>query len=307
MGPVYRLLCTLHCNQNDFWRRQDDSIMSPHSIDRIRSAIKASLPNARIVLVGSYFYHEQSATSDYDLLVLSNFPVSSSKKQEIVARLTHDGINYDLHFIPKLFILLKWKIVAGKDLDSGKDIQLQLNKKTRSTIFASRIKMAYFYYLTKDYHLSIIALLRVRILPYAETDIDIFSFAGNLRLLEQIRGNLSNEEYLLYKTALINRTNTQKDTIDTSLLLTLINEMFLHSKDSLFQLPHNLQYYAYSIKRGSLSLLTNYNKAITSALHHYTNGNLEEANKQLSKLTKVTSLDEQLKEFAQLSVLELKN
>jgi len=281
--------------------------MSPHPIDRIRSTIKASLPNARIVLVGSYFYNEQSATSDYDLLVLSNFPVSSSKKQEIVARLAHDAIKYDIHFIPKLFILLKWKIVAGKDLDSGKDIRLQLNKKTRSTIFASRFKMAYFYYLTKDYHLSIIALLRAKILPYAETDIDIFSFAGNMCLLEQLRSNISDEEYLLYKTAVLNRANTQKDAIDTSLLLTLINDMFLQSKDNLFQLPHNLQYYTYSIKRGSLSLLVNYNKAITSALHHYTNGNLEESNRHLSKLTKVTSLDEQLKEYSQLSVLELKN
>jgi predicted nucleotidyltransferase len=281
--------------------------MNPQPIDRIRSAIKASLPNARIVLVGSYFYNEQSATSDYDLLVLTIFPVKKSKKQEIVARLANDEIKYDIHFIPRLFILLKWKIVAGKDLDSGKDIRLRVTKRVCSTVFASRIKMAYYYYLTKEYHLSVIALLRARILPYAVTDIDIFSFAGNMHLLEQIRSNLNDEEYLLYKTALTNGTESREDTIDTRLLLTLINETFLHKKYSLFQVPHNLQYYAYSIRRGSLSLLVNYNQAITSALYHYMNGDLEKSTKQLSKLTKVTSLNDQLKEYSQLSVLEMKN
>ncbi len=281
--------------------------MSHHPIDRIRSAIKASLPGARTILVGSYFYNEQTATSDYDLLVLSNFPVRKSTKQEIIKRLVHDEIKYDIHFIPKIFIFLKWKYVAGKDLDSGKDIRLQLTRKIRLAVLASRIKMAFYYYLTKEYGKSAIALFRARILPHAETDIDIFSLAGNLRLLEELRSKISDEEYLLYKNALINRTDAQGEGTDTRLLLKLINEVFLHSQDNLFQVPHNLQYYVYSIRRGSLKVLVNYNKAITCALYHYTNNNPEASARQMSKLTKVTHLAEQLKEYSNLSILEEKN
>ncbi len=281
--------------------------MSHHSIDRIRSAIKASLPSARIVLVGSYYYNEQTADSDYDLLVLSNFPVKRSKKQAIVARLERAGIKYDLHFIPKLFIFLKWKYVAGKDLDSGKDIRLELTRRVRSAVLASRIKMAYYYYLGEEYNKSIIALLKVRIMPNAVTDIDIFSFTGNLRLLEQLRSEFSEEEYLLYKEALVKRADVQGKATDTEQLLGMINEMFLRSKGDLFQLQHNLQYYAYSIRRGSFKVLVNYNKAITSALYHYMNDNPEESTRQLSKLTKVTHLEDQLKEYSCLSMFEMKN
>jgi len=287
--------------------KKKDSTMSHYPIDRIRSAIKASLPSARIILAGSYFYNEQTETSDYDLLVLSNFPVRKHKKQAIIERLAHEKIKYDIHFIPKLFIFLKWKQIAGKDLDSEKDIRLRLTRKVCSAVLASRIKMAYYYYLTKDYGKSIISLFRARMLPYAETDIDIFSFAGNLRLLEQFRSKLTDEEYLLYKKALINRTDARGEVTDTRLLLALINETFLLSRNNLFQVQHNLQYYVYSIRRGSLKVLVNYNKAITCALHHYTNDNLKESARQLSKLTDVTHLYEQLKEYSHLSVLEIKN
>ena len=94
---------------------------------------------------------------------------------------------------------------------------------------------------------------------------------------------------------------------DKRQLLALINEIFLRSRDKLFQLQHNLHYYVYSIRRGSFKVLVNYNQAITCALYHYTNDNLEESARQLSKLTKVTHLGEQLKEYSDLSVLEMKN
>ena len=293
--------------KTDIRGKRKDCTMSHNSIDRIRSAIKASLPNARIILVGSYYYNEQIATSDYDLLVLSNFPVRRSKKQEIVTRLARDKIKYDIHFMPKLFIFLRWKYIAGKDLDSGENIQLRLTGKVRSAVFASRIKMAYYYYLTKEYNNSIIALLRAKIIPDAVTDIDIFSFAGNLQLLERCRSKLSDEEYSLYKKALLNRADARGEVTDTRLLLALINEVFQHSPDNLFQVQHNLQYCVYSIRRGSLRVLVNYNGAITCALHHYMNDNPEESTRQLSKLTKVTDLDAQLKEYSCLSVLEIKN
>jgi len=284
-----------------------DSTMNSHSLDHIRSAIKASLPRARIILIGSYFYNEQTADSDYDLLVLSNFPVRRSKKQEIIKRLAQDEIKYDIHFIPKLFILLGWKFVAGKDLDSGKNFRSKLTRNARLAILASRIKMAFYYYLIKEYDKSTIALFRARMLPHAETDCDLFSFAGKSHLLERLRSEISDEEYLLYKKALNHRTDNQETVTDTRLLLTLINEIFLQSKNNLFQVPHNLQYYVYSIRRGSLKVLVNYNKAIISALYHYMNDNPEESARQLSKLTKVTHLVEQLKEYSSLSLLEVKN
>ncbi len=281
--------------------------MSHHQIDRIRAAIKASLPRARIVLIGSRFYNEQISTSDYDLLVLSNLPVKKSRKQEIVGRLAAEKIKYDIHFIPKLFIFLGWKYVAGKDLDSGHVIRLRLNRKIRSAIFASRIKMAYYYYATEEYNNSAIALLRVRLLPEADTDIDIFSFGGNFRMLEKLRDTFSDEEYGLYKQALTNRTDDKEGLIDTKLLLSLMNNLYRDSPDNLFQLQHNLQYYVYSIKRGSLKVTVNYNGAITCALSHYTNGNPKESTRQLSKLTTVTDLDAQIREYACLSILEMKN
>ena len=83
--------------------------------------------------------------------------------------------------------------------------------------------------------------------------------------------------------------------------------MFLSVKDNLFQLQHNLQYYIYSIKRGSPKILVNYNKDVTCALYHFANDNPEESALQLSKLTKVTHLEEQLKEYSQFAVLEMKN
>ena len=281
--------------------------MNHHPINRIRSAIKASLPGARIILAGSYFYNEQTENSDYDLLVLSNLPVRKSKKQAIITRLARDKIKYDIHFVPKVFILLGWKNIAGKDLDTGKDIRLRLTRRVCSAVLASRIKMAFYYYLKKEYGRSTIALFRARILPCAQTDIDIFSFAGNLRLLERFRSNFTDEEYLLYRNALANRTDTRGKDTDTRQLLALINDVFLHASGSLFQIQHNLQYYAYSLKRGSLNIPVNYNKTITCALYQYTNGNPEESARELSKLTKVTRLDEQLKEYSCLSVLEIKS
>ena len=150
-------------------------------------------------------------------------------------------------------------------------------------------------------------MLRVRLLPYAETDLDVFSFSGNQRLLEQLRGRFADDEYLLYKTALNNRNDAREEAIDSRVLLDNINKVFHQWKDDLVWLPHNLQYYAYAIKHGSLNLLVNYNKAITCALCHFVNGRLEESAKQLSKLTEVTELEEQLREYALLSVLKIEN
>jgi len=281
--------------------------MNHHPINRIRSAIKTSLPGARIILAGSYYYNEQSENSDYDLLVLSGFPVRRSKKQAIITKLEEDKIKYDIHFIPKVFVFLGWKNIAGKDLDTGKNIRLRLTRRVCSAVLASRIKMAFYYYLTKEYGRSTIALFRVRILPCAQTDIDIFSFAGSLRLLERFRSNFTSEEYSLYRKALTNRADTRGKTTDARQLLALINDVFLHASGNLFQIQHNLQYYVYSMRKGSFKILVNYNKTITCALYHYANGNPEESARELSKLTKVTRLDKQLKEYSCLSLLEIKS
>jgi hypothetical protein len=167
--------------------------------------------------------------------------------------------------------------------------------------------MAYYYYLTQQYNKAVIELLRVRLLPYAESDVDLFSYAGKQQLLERLRRQFDEDEYQLYKSALSNRSNTGGQKIDTRLLIEKINQVFQGFKDDLFQLQNNLQYYAYSLKRGSLNPLVNYNKAITAALFHFANGELDESARQLSKLTKVTQLDEQLKEYALLSVLTIEN
>jgi predicted nucleotidyltransferase len=277
------------------------------AIDQLKSAIKAILPRSQIVLVGSFYYNEQTSSSDYDLLVLSTFPVRKSKQQAIVTRMADAKIEYDIHFIPKLFVCLNWKLVAGRDLDTGRDIRLRMTTRVRSTIRSTRIRMAYYYYLTQQYNKAVIELLRVRLLPYAESDVDLFSYAGKQQLLERLRRQFDEDEYQLYKSALNNRSNTGGQKIDTRLLIEKINQVFQGFKDDLFQLQHNLQYYAYSLKRGSLNPLVNYNKAITAALFHFANGELDESARQLSKLTKVTQLDEQLKEYALLSVLTIEN
>ncbi|MDH3716430.1 MAG: hypothetical protein OET44_21585, partial [Gammaproteobacteria bacterium] len=207
----------------------------------------------------------------------------------------------------ELFVALGWKNIAGKDLDTGEDIRLRLTRKIRAEVLANRIKMAYYYYLNEEYGLSVVALFRAQALPHAKTDIDIFSFAGNLRLLERIRSEFTEEEYLLFKNALINRTDAAAEKTEKKLLLAGINKLFLQARDNFFQLQHNLQYYVYAMRRGSINAWVNYNGAITSALHHYMNKNPDESARQLSKLTLVTDLGEQLKEYARLGVLEVRN
>ncbi len=271
---------------------------------RIRTIIKSALPRAQVVLVGSRFYEEARPDSDYDLLVLSTLPVRRSVKQQIIHALQQARINYDIHFVPRLFVYLGWKQVAGRDLDSGQNIPLRLTRRVRTTVRANQIKMCYYHLLTGDLHRAALALMRARLLPHAETDRDIFCLAGSRKLIDRIHDQLSEQEISLYKRVL-----SSDDTIiddDRNLLLDLINETFTTNRNRLFRIQHNLQYYAYSFRRRSLHLWVDYNRVITTALHHFVNARPDAAITELEKLTPVTSLRSQLLEYAQLSVLEIK-
>ncbi len=280
-------------------------MMSQPPLENIRSTIKSALPHAQIVLVGSRFYEESRPDSDYDLLVLSTFPVRRHIKRRIIKALTQAQINYDIHFVPRIFVSLGWKHLAGRDLDSGQNIQLRLNSRIRTTVRANQIKMAYYHLLTDDLHKATLALMRARLLPWAETDRDIFSKSGSRKLIGRIHDQLTGQEVSLYERVLSDEDTITDD--DKALLLKLLNRTFLANRNRLFRIQHNLQYYAYSFRNRSLHVWVDYNRTITTALHHFINARPDAAIMELKKLTPVTELRSQLLEYAQLSMLEIKH
>ena len=276
--------------------------MTDHTLKQIRATIHSKLPRAQIVLVGSRYYDEARPDSDYDLLVLSTLPVRSHTKQRIVDALERAQINYDIHFVPKVFVYLGWKHVAGRDLDSGQDIELRLSKRVCKTIRANQIKMAYYHLLADDLHKATLALMRARLLPWARTDRDIFSMSGSRKLIDRIHDQLTGQEVSLYRRVLSGDGAITDD--DRAQLLELANRAFTANRNNLFRIQHNLQYYAYSLRNRSLRLWVDYNCAITTALHHFVNARPDAAAMELEKLTPVTSLRSQLLEYSQLSMLE---
>ncbi len=279
----------------------------PAAVDRLRSRIQAVLPKASIVLVGSQHYGESTPDSDHDLIVLTYLPVGRKLRQSIARTLADENIKYDIHFIPRLMVLIGWKNIAGTDLETGERMQVNLSSRIRSALFANRIKMAYYYYVFGRYESSALSLLRTRLLPYAKNDEDVFSFAGNKKLLESVSGNFSVPEYHLYSEIISNRISGSKVSVDSEKLLGLINKSYDERPDNLFHLNYNVRYYVYAINSGLPKFWVNYSGTITKALYHYANGDIEASTQTLSRLTKVTDLKSQLEEYTELSMLEIEN
>ncbi len=279
----------------------------PAAVDFLWSTIKAILPKASIVLVGSQHYGESTPDSDHDLIVLTHLPVGGKFRRRIAEALAAENVKYDIHFIPRLMVVLGWKNVAGTDLETGERMQVTLSARVRSALFANRIKMAYYYYVFGRYESSALSLLRTRLLPHAKNDTDIFSFAGNMKLLKSLRTNFGKEEFQLYLDTISSRLNGAKISVDSDLLLALINESYDQRADNLFHINFNVRYYVYNLKKGLPRFWVNYCGTITEALRHYANGDTAASAMALAKLTKVTDLEQQLEEYTELSMLEIEN
>ncbi|RMF96112.1 MAG: hypothetical protein D6727_09120, partial [Gammaproteobacteria bacterium] len=98
------------------------------------AAIRQQLPRARVVLTGSHYYGDAKRDSDYDLVVITTWPVRRKLRQAINTRLACSGLRYDVHFIPKPLLWLRWKNLAGRDLASGERLTLSLTARVRREV-----------------------------------------------------------------------------------------------------------------------------------------------------------------------------
>ncbi len=275
------------------------------AVTLLHGTIRQLLPRAQVVLTGSHYYGDAHPDSDYDLVVITALPVRRSRRRELGRRLAATGLRFDVHLIPRPLLWLRWKNLAGRDLDSGACLTLRLSPRVRREILANRLKMAWYHCLRGEPALAAIALLRLRLLTQARDDRELFSLTGNRRLLERLRERLDEQEYDLYRAALCVRPDGATRPIPRPLLLRLLEASWQRHRGELFQLQHNLRYWAYALRNGRPRLLVNYNERMTAALRHYVHGKRRAAARELGRLVSVSNLEQQLQEYTLLRMLDI--
>lgn len=281
------------------------SLRGNDAVACLHAAIRQQLPRARIVLTGSHYYGDAKPDSDYDLVVITAWPVRRGRRRDIAGQLARTGLRYDVHFVPAPLLWLGWKNLAGIDLGSGRRLALALTPRVRREVRANRLKMAWYHCLCGELDLAAIALLRVRLLAQAKDDRELFSLDGNRQLLECLRDCLDPEEYALYRAALDARQADEPRPIPRTPLLRLLDDSWQRHRHELFQLQHNLRYWAYALRHGRPRLLVDYNYRITAALRHRVHGDHDAAARELGQLVPVSALDAQLQEYTLLRMLDI--
>lgn len=82
----------------------------------IKSAVKTKMPDARILIYGSYARNEQKKHSDVDIIIISDIPKLTFKERQAVRYAIYDiEIKYGIIMSPKVVTAVEWnsKIISN--------------------------------------------------------------------------------------------------------------------------------------------------------------------------------------------------